>query len=748
MDICLHRTLLTLAMMVTSVPADHPTEPRPRLCHAAGDPRRRLDRFSGDSGANYSCLLLSSDGQRLYVGGRDQILSLHTLTFSNTMVVDQIDWRATDAKIQECGSKGKSKQRDCFNFIVAVLPVNESCLYACGTYAYSPTCTYIDTRTFLLRTAVDGQPLTEDGKGRVPFDPALRFTAAMVEGALYSGTSGNFLGTQHVISRSLGHQVPLKTETSLSWLQDPSFVASTFVPEPDGDKVYFFFTETRSRSEFPQRMRVTLVARVCKDDVGGERVLQKRWTTFLKAQMLCYLPEDKFPLTVLQDMYVTKDEDGTIMHGVFTSQWFHGSSHSSAVCAFTLADIQAVFEGKYKMLNRELQVWTTYTGDIPEPRPGVCHMGRAPDSTLNLAKELFLMDGEVHPHGHRPQLTTRRHNYLKIVVDSVAAVNSRTHRVMFLVTDRGLLHKALNVNNVSHIIEQIQLFSSPQRIQSLVLSSAQGVLYVASAAMVLRVPVCNCSVYQSCGQCVLARDPYCAWDTRVLACRETRGQPDRQHWLQDVERADACTVCANPQPRTRMVALSDPPEGAAALVEVSVGAGTWVSLPCPVESRLAGRSWTLDGTETETETAGELGHTGSLGFAATVQHGGLWRCWATENDYRTLAASYRLRVSGGAGSCPGVAACSAPLAAVSSLLAVLLLVAGGLAAHRCLRSRARVGQDSAARSEAAGGAQGQPDTEQLNKSPGGQEGRDRELTSLPAAWSGPRDTEPSAGADV
>ncbi|XP_032871760.1 semaphorin-4B-like [Amblyraja radiata] len=219
MDMCLHRTLLTLAMMVTSVPADPPTEPRPRLCHAAGDPRRRLGRFSGESSANYSCLLLSSDGQRLYVGGRDQILSLHTLTFSSTTAVDQIRWRATDAKIQECWSKGKSKQRDCFNFIVAVLPVNESCLYACGTYAYSPTCTYIDTRTFSLRTAVDKQPLTEDCKGRVPFDPALRFTAAMVEGALYSGTSGNFLGTQHVISRSLGHQVPLKTEASLSWLQ-------------------------------------------------------------------------------------------------------------------------------------------------------------------------------------------------------------------------------------------------------------------------------------------------------------------------------------------------------------------------------------------------------------------------------------------------------------------------------------------------------------------------------------------------
>lgn len=42
-------------------------------------------------------------------------------------------------------------------------------------------------------------------------------------------------------------------------------------------------------------------------------------------------------------------------------------------------------------------------------------------------------------------------------------------------------------------------------------TSVQGLLYAASHPGVVQVPVANCSLYQSCGDCVLARDPYCAW---------------------------------------------------------------------------------------------------------------------------------------------------------------------------------------------------------------------------------------------
>lgn len=54
-------------------------------------------------------------------------------------------------------------------------------------------------------------------------------------------------------------------------------------------------------------------------------------------------------------------------------------------------------------------------------------------------------------------------------------------------------------------------------------SSPQGLVYAASYTAVAQVPFSNCSLYRSCGECVLARDPFCAWSHG--ACRSTAPHP-------------------------------------------------------------------------------------------------------------------------------------------------------------------------------------------------------------------------------
>lgn len=48
---------------------------------------------------------------------------------------------------------------------------------------------------------------------------------------------------------------------------------------------------------------------------------------------------------------------------------------------------------------------------------------------------------------------------------------------------------------------------------------SQRSLYVGAASGVLQVPLASCARYSSCYDCILARDPYCAWDG--WACRDT-----------------------------------------------------------------------------------------------------------------------------------------------------------------------------------------------------------------------------------
>lgn len=59
-------------------------------------------------------------------------------------------------------------------------------------------------------------------------------------------------------------------------------------------------------------------------DLGGRKTLQQRWTTFLKADLLCPGAEHGRASGVLQDMTELRPQPraGTpIFYGIFSSQW-------------------------------------------------------------------------------------------------------------------------------------------------------------------------------------------------------------------------------------------------------------------------------------------------------------------------------------------------------------------------------------------------------------------------------------------
>jgi hypothetical protein len=60
-------------------------------------------------------------------------------------------------------------------------------------------------------------------------------------------------------------------------------------------------------------------------DLGGRKTLQQRWTTFLKADLLCPGPEHGRASSVLQDMAELQPEPGAgtpVFYGIFSSQWW------------------------------------------------------------------------------------------------------------------------------------------------------------------------------------------------------------------------------------------------------------------------------------------------------------------------------------------------------------------------------------------------------------------------------------------
>lgn len=521
---------------------------------------------------NYSALLMSEDKDTLYVGAREAVFALNALDVSEKRHV--VYWKVSEDKKAKCAEKGKSKQTECLNYIRVLQPLGTTSLYVCGTNAFQPTCDHLNLTSFKFLGK------NEDGKGRCPFDPAHSYTSVMVGGELYSGTSYNFLGSEPIISRNSSHS-PLRTEYAIPWLNEPSFIfADVIQKSPDGaegddDKVYFFFTEVSVEYEFVFKLMIPRVARVCKGDQGGLRTLQKKWTSFLKARLICSRPDSGLVFNVLQDVFVLRAPGlkEPVFYAVFTPQL--NNVGLSAVCAYSLATVEAVFSrGKYMQsatVEQSHTKWVRYNGPVPTPRPGACIDSEAraanytsslnlPDKTLQFVKDHPLMDDSVTPIDNRPKLIKKDANYTQIVVDRTQALDGTFYDVMFISTDRGALHKAVILGKEVHVVEETQLFQDYEPVQTLLLSSKKGkrFVYAGSNSGVVQAPLAFCGKHGSCEDCVLARDPYCAWSPAAKACVTLhQAVGSNRAWIQEMSGDTSSCLASSPK--------SFPPPGSSSL---------------------------------------------------------------------------------------------------------------------------------------------------------------------------------------
>nr|XP_033806150.1 semaphorin-4C isoform X2 [Geotrypetes seraphini] len=609
-------------------------------------------RFSKPGIHNYKTLTLNESEGVLYVGAQEAIFALSLSSISQELK-PTIIWEAPQDKKLECIQKGKNNKTECSNYIRFLQNYNSSHMYTCGTYAFQPKCSYIDLSSFTL-----DQFSLEDGKGKCPYDPTKGHSSLIVDGALYSATLNNFLGTEPVILRNLGQHHGMKTEYLASWLNEPNFVGSAYVKESinssigDDDKIYFFFSEHAVEYDCYAEQAVARVARVCKGDVGGARTLQKKWTSFLKARLVCSVPDRQLHFNQLQAVYTLNGNTwrDTQFFGVFKACC--GEISMSAVCQYTIEDIQKVFEGPYKEYREQAQKWARYSDQVPSPRPGSCitnwHRDNGfhsslelPDNTLNFAKKHPLMDGYVLPRQHKPLLVKKDENFTQLAVDQVQGLDKKLYDVLFIGTGNGWLYKAVNLGSRVHVIEKLQLFKHANPIESLTFSHKKKLLFAGSYAEVVQLSVANCSKYLSCSDCILARDPYCAWNRNTSHCVQTE-EHDRPFLLQDVMSPDTAH-CNDPTQNTVSMTSTK---------NITVEMGVTVLLPCQLASNLAQAYWTFNGKTVSIEQQVIL--TDSILSDSTLKvlliseanpgHAGSYRCLSKEQNTWLEAESYYLSV--------------------------------------------------------------------------------------------------------
>ncbi|XP_049670269.1 semaphorin-3D isoform X3 [Accipiter gentilis] len=518
-------------------------------------------------GLDFRTLLLDEERGRLLIGAKDHIFLLSLVDLNKN--VKKIYWPAAKEKVELCKLAGKDAHTECANFIRVLQPYNRTHVYVCGTGAFHPLCGYIELGTHKEETVfrLDTQNL-ESGRLKCPFDPQQPFASVMADEYLYAGTASDFLGKDTALTRSLGpshdHHY-IRTDISEHyWLTGAKFVGTFPIPDtynPDDDKIYFFFREISQDSGTSDKTILSRVGRVCKNDMGGQRSLINKWTTFLKARLVCSIPGPEGADThfdELQDIFLlsTRDERNPLVYGVFTttSSVFKGS----AVCVYSMADIRAVFNGPYAHKESVDHRWVQYEGRIPYPRPGTCPSKTYdplikstrdfPDEVISFIKRHPLMYKSVYPVTGGPVFTRINVDYrlTQIVVDHVMAEDGQ-YDVIFLGTDIGTVLKVVSITKEKWtkeevVLEELQIFKHPSFISTMEISLKQQQLYIGSRDGLVQLSLHRCHTYgKACADCCLARDPYCAWDGS--SCSRYAPTSKRRARRQDVKYGDPVAQC-------------------------------------------------------------------------------------------------------------------------------------------------------------------------------------------------------------
>ncbi|NXV86208.1 SEM3B protein, partial [Calonectris borealis] len=550
--------------------------------------RHGLRLFALERSCCYEALLLDEERGRLFAGAQNHLLSLALDDISQRdrkvtggahtgwgapgaprgcerpPLPPQIYWPAPVEWREECNWAGKDITAECMNFVEILHPYNRTPLYACGTGAFHPVCAFVEVGQHAEEPVFKLDPRrAEDGKGKSPYDPRHAAASVLVGEELYSGVATDLMGRDFTIFRSLGRRPSIRTEQHDSrWLNEPKFVAVFWVPEsedPDDDKIYFFFRETAvERQQGLGKTSFARIGQICRNDVGGQRSLVNKWTTFLKARLVCAVQGPDGADThfdELRDVFLlqTRDKRNPLVYAVFStsSSVFQGS----AVCVYTMADIRRAFLGPFAHKEGPNYQWVSYQGRVPYPRPGMCPsktfgtFGSTkdfPDEVIQFARHHPLMYNPVLPHGQRPLFLQAAvpYTFTRIAVDRVTAADGH-YDVLFIGTTPGLRqggraggcrgwdprpHPCLpaDVGSVLKVVsvpkeswhrmeplllEELQVFQDASPITSLQLSSKRQQLYAGSAAALAQLPLHRCGAYgKACAECCLARDPYCAWD--------------------------------------------------------------------------------------------------------------------------------------------------------------------------------------------------------------------------------------------
>ncbi|KAM9825198.1 semaphorin-7A [Syngnathus typhle] len=511
-------------------------------------------------------LLPERDNNKIMAVGKRHLISLNFQSPPKAPMERNLLWA-------ECIENGASANGCNYEVVLAHEREDASRVFQCGTDGAETLC--CDTKPSedrpVCTPADDLKSIRKSIRGFLLKDAE---HSAFVESAEGSSLYVTYSGSQEYVGvHKFGKNRvrPANHDKEQHYL---GLVMSKRKDEPLQDKLYAFYKERNKDLNIWSSTWLPYISQFCLADMGGPKNnLQFTWTSQMSARLSCGDPTSKKHFFEMVDIAAVDAErwQDTRVYALFRNEW-----NMSAVCVYAMQDIQDVFTN------------SPFKGsDHQRGRSRKC----VSDSThlsmdiLKMTQMNSEMEQWVKPVKNSGPLLISHHVYTHILTDADPA---KEHSLLFLTRNDGGVDKLVENNGTAFIMAEYRPFSQRAHIDSITLHASSKKLYVSSGRQIVQMDVADCGHYgNTCEECVLARDPYCGWDsTGCIATTATSGNV-----VQDVNSGNYHLCRSSLHPHiSKVIDRSSMP-----VMPVTHPHGSQYFLRCPMGSRHAHYSWHHEG---------------------------------------------------------------------------------------------------------------------------------------------------------
>ncbi|XP_046846481.1 semaphorin-5B-like [Xenia sp. Carnegie-2017] len=502
-----------------------------------------LSDFTSQTTGNFTTLVFYNGS--LLVGARNSVFIMNTTTAIEN--VTEISWIPLKSQRRNLCIQSGTPPDECFNYI-KVLAVHSKKIFCCGTNSHYPICSWREMNTlqkiegsavFYSKEFVNANPHIT---ASYSFSDDGRFFSSVTMGA----QQNDIRITNTEFRNFLPNKMLFTKPNDLSWLDDSIFYRSFTI----GVYIYFFFDEFCYDCSGCDPVRYSRVARICQNDYGGNNFMNwNNFVTFQKARLNCSSGgKYRYHFNNMRDVYW--DEQKQTFYGVFTMKNSHDEK-LSALCSYSLTQIEKVFSGEVKYQNGGFWKKMNYPGHIKKCKftsksSSNSHVSseKLRMSTRQMSREALydqnkciLASDAVQPITGTSLFYLSGIEFLKVIVLSIN-LPVEAVEIWYIATDRGTILKSGKIPSAEQfcIFEEYNIFSNEKKkslhkIKEMVLAPGKAYIIIGSDFKLIRLPLQICGRYINESYCLGAQDPLCGWDVarnKCVAWNETNENSWRQ----------------------------------------------------------------------------------------------------------------------------------------------------------------------------------------------------------------------------